>query len=56
MMASIKFSSIFEVVAVSGDEALSLKAQAELIGAIRDIWQLEVFGHISRSVPRETEL
>ena len=36
-MASIKFSSIFEVVAASGEEALSLKALAELIGTIRDM-------------------
>lgn len=37
MMASIKFSSIFKVVAENEEEALSLKAQAELIIAIRDI-------------------
>ncbi|WP_417560668.1 hypothetical protein [Marinomonas sp.] len=36
-MTSIKFSNIFEVVAVSEEEALSLKAQAELIGVIRDM-------------------
>ncbi|GGN39198.1 MULTISPECIES: hypothetical protein [Marinomonas] len=33
-MASIKFSSIFEVIFASEDEALSLKAQVKLIGVI----------------------
>jgi antitoxin MazE len=46
MMASIKFSSIFEVVAVSGEEALSLKAQAELVGAIRDMVTRNGWSHI----------
>ena len=36
-MASIKFSSIFEVVAANEEEALSLKAQAEIIGVISDM-------------------
>ena len=36
-MASTKFSNIFEVVAASDVEALSLKAQAEIIGVIRDM-------------------
>lgn len=45
-MASIKFSNIFEVVAVSEEEALSLKAQAELIGAIRDMATRNGWSHI----------
>ena len=36
-MASIKFSNIFEVVPANEEEALSLKAQAEIIGVIRDM-------------------
>jgi antitoxin MazE len=45
-MASIKFSSIFEVVAASKEEALSLKAQAELIGTIRDLAAKNGWSHI----------
>ena len=45
-MTSIKFSSIFDVVAASGEEALSLKAQAELIGAIRDMATKNGWSHI----------
>jgi len=45
-MASIKFSSIFEVVAASNEEALSLKAQAEIIGVIRDMAAKNGWSHI----------
>lgn len=36
-MTSIKFPSIFEVVAANEEEALSLKALADLIATIRDM-------------------
>jgi hypothetical protein len=45
-MASIKFSSIFEVVAASEEEALSLKAQADLIATIRDLAAKNGWSHI----------
>ncbi|MBJ7539732.1 hypothetical protein [Marinomonas transparens] len=45
-MTSIKFSNIFEVVAASEEEALSLKAQAELIGVIRDLAAKNGWSHI----------
>ncbi|MEL0638755.1 hypothetical protein V6259_18645 [Marinomonas sp. TI.3.20] len=37
MESSIKFSSAFEIFAESKEEALILKAKAELIGMIRDM-------------------
>ena len=45
-MASIKFSSILEVVAASNEEALSLKAQAEIICVIRDMAAKNGWSHI----------
>ena len=45
-MASIKFSSIFEVVAASEEEALSLKVQAEMIGVICDMAARNGWSHI----------
>ncbi|WP_219704097.1 hypothetical protein [Marinomonas lutimaris] len=45
-MASTKFSNIFEVVAASDAEALSLKAQAEIIGVIRDMAAKNGWSHI----------
>jgi|GEM_PF-2244562 hypothetical protein len=45
-MASTKFSNIFEVVAASDVEALSLKAQAEIIGVIRDMAAKNGWSHI----------
>jgi predicted regulator of amino acid metabolism with ACT domain len=45
-MASIKFSSIFEVVAASNEEVLSLKAQADLIATIRDLAAKNGWSHI----------
>lgn len=45
-MASIKFSSIFEVVAANEEEVLSLKAQAELIGVIRDMVTQNDWSHV----------
>jgi hypothetical protein len=46
MMASIKFSNIFEAVSANEEEALSLKAQAELIGVIRDLAAEKGWSHI----------
>ena len=48
-MASIKFSSIFEVVAANEEEALSLKAQADLITVIRDLANKNGWSHIEVS-------
>lgn len=45
-MASIKFSNIFEVVAASEEEVLSLKAQADLIATIRDLAAKNGWSHI----------
>lgn len=45
-MASIKFSSIFEVVAASKEEVLSLKAQADLIATTRDLAAKNGWSHI----------
>jgi antitoxin MazE len=45
-MTSIKFSNIFEVVAANEEEALSLKAQADLIGVIRDLAAENGWSHI----------
>lgn len=45
-MASIKFSNIFEVVAASEEEVPSLKAQAELIGVIRDMAAKNGWSHV----------
>lgn len=49
-MTSIKFSNIFEVVAASDEEALSLKAQAEMIGVIRDMATQNGWSHIKACV------
>tara|TARA_R110001632_G_scaffold60284_3_gene146402 strand:- start:77136 stop:77588 length:453 start_codon:yes stop_codon:yes gene_type:complete len=46
MMASIKFSSIFEVVAANGEEALTLKTQADLVAVIRDMAAKNGWSHI----------
>lgn len=45
-MTSIKFSNIFEVVAASEEEALSLKAQADLIATIRNMATQNGWSHV----------